>query len=378
MQAAPPASRPGILWAGHRARTAPARAHASTLPAELSVLDARRLDRNSIEGGHYATLHTHIDEFVQAVRMVAPAGVIETRRLPGSGAGPDPEQARQRFGGRARSGDRGLDAPAGPPPSFRASASARFGGFEAAVNCVRALSQSGLNPTNCRCSTTPRWPGPGSATAEVRCWCWASSRQTSELRAWMQRALELVRDFGGEYDAAAVERSMQAAVSDADSEHRKGAAGAWRDAFIRMPYWRDPMVGSGAILDTFETAITWDRFDAFYRRCPRGREMRDPACDRTTGKRCPAGSRTSIRTDPAPYFTYSAPGQCGRRPEPRRWLRGAKSSLRRTNPSRAAAAPLRITTRWAATTAAVTSAKCRRSSARRWSQPSRGSTRGAS
>ena len=32
-----------------------------------------------------------------------------------------------------------------------------------------------------------------------------------------------------------------------------------------MPYWRDPMVGTGAILDTFETAITWDRFGDFYR-----------------------------------------------------------------------------------------------------------------
>ena len=39
-------------------------------------------------GGHYATLYTHIDEFVESLRVVTPAGVVETRRLPGSGAGP--------------------------------------------------------------------------------------------------------------------------------------------------------------------------------------------------------------------------------------------------------------------------------------------------
>src|SRR5207244_5503012 len=38
-------------------------------------------------GGHYATLYTHIDEFVEALRVLTPAGMVETRRLPGSGAG---------------------------------------------------------------------------------------------------------------------------------------------------------------------------------------------------------------------------------------------------------------------------------------------------
>jgi len=41
-------------------------------------------------GGHYATLYTHVDEFVEALRVVTPSGVVETRRLPGSGAGPAP------------------------------------------------------------------------------------------------------------------------------------------------------------------------------------------------------------------------------------------------------------------------------------------------
>ena len=43
-------------------------------------------------GGHYATLYTHIDEFVEALRVVTPTGTFATRRLPGSGAGPSPDR----------------------------------------------------------------------------------------------------------------------------------------------------------------------------------------------------------------------------------------------------------------------------------------------
>ena len=43
-------------------------------------------------GGHYATLYTHIDDFVESTRVVTPAGTLETRRLPGSGAGPSPDR----------------------------------------------------------------------------------------------------------------------------------------------------------------------------------------------------------------------------------------------------------------------------------------------
>ena len=41
-------------------------------------------------GGHFATLYTHIDDLVESLRVVTPKGVLESRRLPGSGAGPSP------------------------------------------------------------------------------------------------------------------------------------------------------------------------------------------------------------------------------------------------------------------------------------------------
>ncbi len=118
----------------------------------------------------------------------------------------------------------------------------------------------------------------------------------------MARALEIVRDHGGQYDAAAVARSMSQQNS---TEHRTGAAGAWRDAFLRMPYWRDPAVGLGVIMDTFETAVTWDRFESFYRSVKA--DVGD-AVQRATGQAARLSCRfTHLYPDgPAPYFTLVA------------------------------------------------------------------------
>lgn len=44
----------------------------------------------------------------------------------------------------------------------------------------------------------------------------------------------------------------------------EGAAGRWRTAFIRMPYARERTIKSAIVNDTFETAITWERFETFH------------------------------------------------------------------------------------------------------------------
>ena len=43
-------------------------------------------------GGHFATRLTHVDDIVESVRAITPAGSWESRRLPGSGAGPSPDR----------------------------------------------------------------------------------------------------------------------------------------------------------------------------------------------------------------------------------------------------------------------------------------------
>ncbi len=186
----------------------------------------------------------------------------------------------------------------------RASASIRFADYFAAAGGLRALAQSGLNPSNCRLldpmETVFSGVGDGSHAVLVLGFESADHR----VQAGMERALELVRDHGGSFDAAAVARSM---AGEDTAEHRQGAAGAWRDAFVRMPYWRDPAVGLGVIMDTFETAVTWDRFEAFYNNV---RQDVQAAIARATGQECMMSCRiTHVYPDGlAPYFTIAAMG----------------------------------------------------------------------
>ena len=51
---------------------------------ELSTLGGWIATRS---GGHFASLYTHIDDFVESVRVLTPTGVVESRRLPGARAG---------------------------------------------------------------------------------------------------------------------------------------------------------------------------------------------------------------------------------------------------------------------------------------------------
>jgi alkyldihydroxyacetonephosphate synthase len=255
-------------------------------------------------GGHYASLYTHIDDFVESTRSVTPAGIFESRRLPGSGAGPSPD--RLMIGSE---GVLGVIVEAWmrlqDRPVHQASASVTFSGMSKAVAAVRALSQSGLFPSNCRLldPAEARNNGVGDGTSAILVLGFESADHT--LEAWINRALELAADHGGLFDAEAVARSL--APRSASAEHRQGAAGQWRNAFIRMPYYRDLMVSLGVITDTFETSITWDRFEALYdgTREKAALAIRE-ICGHDAGISC---RFTHIYPDgPAPYFSYSALG----------------------------------------------------------------------
>lgn len=242
-------------------------------------------------GGHFATLYTHIDEFVEALRTVTPAGVMESRRLPGSGAGPSPDRfvigSEGSLGVITEAWMRLQDR-----PRHRASASVAFADFFHAAEAVRAIAQSGLNPANCRlvdateCAVTR--VNDGSAHVLVL----GFESADHPVEAGMARALEIARDHGGEV---------------AQEDHKAGAVGAWRDAFIRMPFNRDLSTGFGIIGDTFETSITWDRFEAFHSAIMAKTRA---GIEQATGRPGIVSCRfTHVYPDgPAPYYSFHALG----------------------------------------------------------------------
>jgi len=248
-------------------------------------------------GGHFATLYTHIDDFVESVRMVTPRGVYETRRLPGSGAGPAPE--RLAIGSE---GILGVITEAWmrlqDRPRFRAGGAVRFADLFTAARALRVIAQAGLYPANCRIldSAEARNTGSGDGSSAIMVLAFESADH--EVGPWMKRALECCSDHGGTPES-----------TDADA-HREGAAGAWRNAFIRMPYAREITVPRAIINDTFETAITWDRFESFHDKVKTATE---DAIRRVTGHPGEVTCRfTHVYPDgPAPYFTFHALGLHG-------------------------------------------------------------------
>ena len=99
--------------------------------------------------GHFATVWTHIEDLVESVRALTPAGAWESRRLPGSGAGPSPDRMLA-----GSEGTLGVITEAWvrvqPRPQHRRSRGVRFAELSRRGG-VRARDLAvGSDPANCR------------------------------------------------------------------------------------------------------------------------------------------------------------------------------------------------------------------------------------
>jgi alkyldihydroxyacetonephosphate synthase len=246
-------------------------------------------------GGHFATLLTHIDDLVESVRALTPAGWWESRRLPGSGAGPSPD--RMLIGSE---GTLGVITEAWvrlqDRPRWKASAGVLFDTFGAGAHAVRALGQSGLWPSNCRLLDEAEGAITMAAPDGKALLVLGFESADHPVDAWIERALELSRDHGGE-------------VRESKAGGGEDSVGAWRNAFVQAPYLRDSFVAGGVISETFETAITWDRLEEF---ATAVRARAEAAVAEICG-----GGRVTCRfthvypDGPAPYFTILAPARRG-------------------------------------------------------------------
>jgi alkyldihydroxyacetonephosphate synthase len=238
-------------------------------------------------GGHFATVETHIDDLVESVRALTPTGVWESRRLPGSGAGPSPD--RMLLGSE---GILGVITEAWvrvrPRPAFKRAAGVTFDSFARGADAVRALAQSGLGPSNCRLIDPIEAGFTGAGDGSVAVLVLGFESADHDVGPWMERALDIAREHGG------------------DAEEREESVGAWRGAFLKAPYLRDTFVAIGILSETFETAITWDRFPAFH-------EAVIGSVRTAVGDRALVSCRfTHVYPDgPAPYYTVLAPARRG-------------------------------------------------------------------
>jgi alkyldihydroxyacetonephosphate synthase len=282
-------------------------------------------------GGHFATLYTHIDDLVESVRAVTPRGLWESRRLPGSGAGPSPD--------RALIGSEGILGVIGeawmrvrPRPELKASCGVEFDDFLAAAGAVREISQSGLHPSNCRLLDALEAGTTGAGSGERSLLVLGFESAHHPVDAPMELALEIASEHGGEpgevktsappsarptgagspVPAASGAKAASASLAGA----KRSPVDTWRSAFLLAPYLRDTLVACGVLSETFETAITWDRFEDFHAATMDAvRRGVAEVCDAPAEG--PGAPRVSCRfthvypDGPAPYFTVMAPAARG-------------------------------------------------------------------
>jgi alkyldihydroxyacetonephosphate synthase len=173
---------------------------------------------------------------------------------------------------------------------------------------VREISQAGLYPSNCRLldaveSDTSSAGPPGKAILVL-----GFESANHPVDDALALAIEAAAAHGGE--PGEIKRQAEDRGRDDDP------VSAWRNAFLFAPYLRDSLVACGILSDTFETAITWDRFPDFHAEVM---ETAKRAVAKAGGgpSEGPGSPRISCRfthvypDGPAPYYTLLAKARRG-------------------------------------------------------------------
>jgi alkyldihydroxyacetonephosphate synthase len=223
--------------------------------------------------------------------------------LPGSGAGPSPD--------RIVIGSEGILGVISEAwmriqkrPRFRATAGVAFDDWAKAGEATRAVVQAKLWPANLRLlDPVEAGRAAGMGGDDVLLIIGFESADVPQ-GAFIREAVAIARGAGGRIDDA------QIRISDGSGEAtgRGGAVGAWRDAFIGVNAGLTN--GMGLLSDTFETAITWERWPAFD-------ALVRERVGRTLREVLGAGASLSCRfthvypDGPAPYYTFSGNARLG-------------------------------------------------------------------
>ena len=185
-------------------------------------------------------------------------------------------------------------------PVYRASAGVHFAQFESGVEAVRALSQAGLYPANCRLLDPAEVRRNKVSDSPGAMLMLGFESADHGLETWIERALECCADHGGTTPNGVVVRGA------GETAGRGGSVGDWRDAFLRMPYQMGTIAAMGAIFDTVESAIPWQGFAEFHAGVTADIQT---ALDEVCGGGLLSCRFTHVYPDgPAPYYTFTGIG----------------------------------------------------------------------
>lgn len=219
--------------------------------------------------GQNSTLYGKIEERVEALRLAYAGGLLATPPVPAAAAGPDLVQLVC-----GSEGTLGVITQAtvrlAPLPRCQDYRGLLFPQFADGVAAARELVQAGLRPALLRVSDEAetestlvlRSPPQGAGALIERAGRWYLARRG----LYLESASLLLLGFEGE--EAAVKRQWAAAQSilrrHGARSLGRGPGRAWQRSRFEAPYLRDLLLDEGIMVDTLETATTWDRYLALY------------------------------------------------------------------------------------------------------------------
>jgi alkyldihydroxyacetonephosphate synthase len=228
---------------------------------EFSILGGWIATRSA---GQVSTKYGKIEDMVESLTMVSPAGKLETKSVPASASGPQLKQLLIGSEGtlgvitKAKMRIRRL-------PEVRRYEGLMFKSFRDGINAIRETMQSGLIPAMMRLSD------PDETTVSLML---SSQGITAKLGLWMLERLgyapsqECMMILGVEGDHTTVKAERQVAVRACKRNGAfaigKGVGSTWLSERFELPYLRDVLLDHCILVDTFETATTWDKLKALH------------------------------------------------------------------------------------------------------------------
>jgi alkyldihydroxyacetonephosphate synthase len=213
--------------------------------------------------GQASTGYGRIDELVEALRCVAPAGEISTRAVPASAAGPD---LRELLVGSE--GTLGVICEATlrlrPAPEKLIYEGWSFRTFAEGCEAFRVMEQRGASPDVARLSDEHE-TALGIALASTGSGLERLGRRYLRLRGHEGGCIAIT-GFEGEPEDVERRRGLAGRQLRAGGGvHLGGAPGErWLRTRYAAPYLRDELLDRGVMAETLETATVWSNLSALY------------------------------------------------------------------------------------------------------------------
>jgi len=214
--------------------------------------------------GQVSTKYGKIEDMVESLVLVSPTGKLETKAVPASASGPELKQLLIGSEGtlgiitKAKLRIRRL-------PEIRRYEGLMFKSFRNGIDAIRQTMQSGLIPAMMRLSD------PDETTVSLML---SSQGVTTKLGLWMLERLgyipsqECVMILGVEGDHTTIKAERQVALRACKRNGAfaigKGVGSTWLNERFELPYLRDVLLDHCILVDTLETATTWDKLEALH------------------------------------------------------------------------------------------------------------------